>query len=188
MASLCALANAEQVQLTAKYTGFIDMKTGIFDPNRTEILIARVDDFNGDNAFTTDEVQEFYFGSIGISSDRFAIATCGGEGISFWCLKSFSYTGGDSLSFDATDGWRDPYLSLQDFAGSGESAYTWINYSDSGGSFLYEGIEWTPSTTVSVVVGPLPVAEPTTYMMLGVGLGALGLLANRRRSMSLGQH
>jgi hypothetical protein len=177
----CTVAQAEYHELTATYTGFADYNTGVFDPARTATLHALVDDVNGDGKFTVDEVREFSFPHVSIyASDIETYGRCGSADQSSWCLEAFSYTGGNSLTFDAWSHRTDFEASSGSIATSGDVAYSYFQYTSGEGSTSYSGFRWTPETTLAITVTP-PVPEPSPYAMLGAGLCAIGVVARRRR-------
>lgn len=179
--AFCSVAQAETYVLNATYTGLADYNTGVFDPTRTAQLRAVIDDINGDGKFTVEEVREFSFPYVYIDAWRMEqYGRCGDEGGSTWCLEAFSYTGGDNLTFQASAGYRDFDASTWSQVSSGQYAYYAFHYTEGEGETSYEGFKWTPQTRLEIAVTP-PVPEPSTYAMLGAGLGAIALMARRRR-------
>ena len=177
----CTMAQAEYRELTATYTGFADYNTGVFDPTHTATLHVEIDDVNNDGNFTVDEVRSFSFPYVTIDSWRMeTYGQCGYADGANWCLEAFSYTGGNSLTFDAYSTYRDFDAFSGGYVTSGQSAFNYFNYTSGEGSSSYTGFRWTPETTLAITVTPA-VPEPSTYAMLGAGLYAIGVVARRRR-------
>ncbi|WP_229415639.1 EF-hand domain-containing protein [Pseudoduganella armeniaca] len=176
---VCALAQAQPYLLTATYTGFADIETGVFDPARVEKLQVYFDDRNHDGTITVDEVQEFKFGTgIHLTRERLAMDRCGMKEYETWCLSRFSYTADGALSYYAGNGVRDFDASSGTEVVGGYSYYRYFQYSGEGGGWV-RGIRWTADTQTAVSVSAVP--ETATYAMLGAGLALLGALRRRGR-------
>jgi len=182
---LCAMAQAQATPLfytiTATYTGLADYNTGEFDPAREGHLRAVGVDRNKDGGISVDEVIDFSFSYINI--DAYMITyqgRCGREESTSWCLESFSYKEGETLTFDAWQHSTYEEASTGSSVTSGQSAYSYFQYTWGEGQTNYDGFRWTPDTQASVSVSISPVPEPSTYAMFGAGLCAVGAIARRR--------
>lgn len=184
--AMCALAQAQAAplfhEITATYTGLADYNTGEFDPARTGHLRAVGVDRNKDGGISVEEVIDFSFSYIGIDGYEIEhVGRCGHLDRTSWCLESFSYKEGQPLTFDA---WRHSSYdeaSTGSSVTSGESAYSYFQYTWGEANTSYDGFRWTPDTQTSISVNITPVPEPATYAMFGAGLCAVGAIVRRRR-------
>lgn len=177
MLSAFGVSSVSAETLTFQYTGFYDAYNGFFLPDLVLKGIVTGYDANHDGALTKNEVQRFRFGDLDVDSNQYgSIDTgdelCGRGDYSSWCLQSFSYSAAGGLQFKAYSDYGDEEFSNYTSVVSGD----YFTHSQSWAEATY--LRWTPETRFEHSMSPLPVPEPATYAMLGLGFA---VLAARRR-------
>jgi hypothetical protein len=96
----------------------------------------------------------------------------------FSCVYDFNYTPGALPTYTASYYMSDERFAQFTTVKGGEYFQIWDRYISSD-PYIYS-LQWTGATQTWINGVLVPVPEPATYAMFGLGLGAL-LVAGRRR-------
>lgn len=187
---LCALLLAQsagaQAHLTTwefSYQGFVDISTGVFDPNRQFSGLFTGEDGNGNGIIAREELVYLsaggrtYIDPTGIGCNYYDGAA------GFRCsVEEFSYALTGHLVFSGRQsvGAESAYWNMRVVTGE-----IYEEYNDVFGQTWHQLYAWTEQTTFTISPQPLPVPEPSIALLLPSGGAALwGLGRWRQRSRS----
>jgi hypothetical protein len=180
--ALCgSVAHAVPTQWSFTYTGFFSEEQGAFMSDRSLSGTFSGTDANHDGMLSAGELTSLsigHFDYIQCRSDEFL--TCGTKAFQFRlpgaAPAALALGAADpALSFELGFDARDPEW----FVGAGRTIKTGhsdYSFRRDPGSFVQETWSWRDETLLSIT----PVPEPSTWVLLGAGLLALGAAARRK--------
>lgn len=157
------------------YTGFLDVDTNQFEPQRSESGLFVGSDGNRNGLLEQSELTRFIWGQVTFidlehSWDECVLMQC--------TLENFSYDmRSGRLDFTSEWTYRDDmaYTNSRTVTGDRISIYGYVGDGEVSGSTWL----WTDQTRFNIT--PAPVPEPGVAPMLLAGPGVLGLAARRQR-------
>jgi hypothetical protein len=175
LATVAASAPAQTVW-NFSYKGFFNSQSNQFEPLWTESGLFAGADGNGNGLLEQQELTRFAWSGGSTMVEYIVTSECPFNQCK---LDSFSYnlrTG--QLNFSSEWSYSDErsYSTSRTVTGDRISIF----FSGGDGVAVYGERRWTAETSFSIT--PAPVPEPSTALMLAVGIGMLGFSARHLRS------